>query len=77
MAKDVTRRNFIQRLSAATAGVMAFPLFGSTKDENQQQNNAPMHPVKQHFPLGFQWETQDPFIFCVHHEDDFPIGNGT
>jgi hypothetical protein len=26
-------------------------------------------------PLGFQWETQDPFLFCVHHEDFFPKGN--
>ncbi len=26
-------------------------------------------------PLGFQWETQDPFIFCVHHRDEFPKGN--
>ncbi|MFY9154351.1 MAG: pirin family protein [Prolixibacteraceae bacterium] len=26
-------------------------------------------------PLGFQWETLDPFIFCVHHRDEFPKGN--
>ncbi|WP_018344529.1 pirin family protein [Cytophaga aurantiaca] len=26
-------------------------------------------------PLGFPWETLDPFIFCVHHRDEFPIGN--
>ncbi|MBA4304747.1 MAG: pirin [Sphingobacteriaceae bacterium] len=26
-------------------------------------------------PLGFQWETADPFLFCVHHEDAFPKGN--
>ncbi len=26
-------------------------------------------------PLGFQWETQDPFLFCVHHEDNYPEGN--
>ncbi|MGE0566767.1 MAG: pirin family protein [Bacteroidia bacterium] len=34
-----------------------------------------MSPVKSIKPLGFQWETQDPFIFCVHHEDFFPKGN--
>ncbi|MEY4604212.1 MAG: hypothetical protein RIT43_1504, partial [Bacteroidota bacterium] len=26
-------------------------------------------------PLGFQWETLDPFLFCVHHEDRYPKGN--
>lgn len=26
------------------------------------------------FPLGFQWQTQDPFLFCVHHLDHYPPG---
>ncbi len=26
-------------------------------------------------PLGFPWETQDPFLFCVYHSDDYPVGN--
>ena len=26
-------------------------------------------------PLGFQWKTLDPFIFCVHHRDEYPKGN--
>jgi redox-sensitive bicupin YhaK (pirin superfamily) len=26
-------------------------------------------------PLGFTWETQDPFLFCVHHHDAYPKGN--
>jgi len=25
--------------------------------------------------LGFPWETQDPFLFCVHHDDHYPKGN--
>lgn len=28
-------------------------------------------------PLDFIWETQDPFLFCVYHEDDFPQGDGS
>jgi len=26
-------------------------------------------------PLGFPWETIDPFLFCVHHDDAYPKGN--
>jgi len=26
-------------------------------------------------PLGFAWETSDPFLFCVHHDDAYPKGN--
>ena len=33
-------------------------------------------PVLQTVPLGFQWPTIDPFLFCVHHLDDYPAGNG-
>jgi redox-sensitive bicupin YhaK (pirin superfamily) len=34
-----------------------------------------MATVRQTFPLGFQWPTVDPFLFCVHHRDDYPVGN--
>ncbi len=26
-------------------------------------------------PLGFPWDTQDPFLFCAHHADAYPKGN--
>lgn len=27
-------------------------------------------------PLGMPWDTIDPFLFCVHHDDAYPRGNG-
>jgi len=33
-------------------------------------------PVLQTVPLGFPWPTIDPFLFCVHHLDRYPAGNG-
>ena len=26
-------------------------------------------------PLGFLWETKNPFLFCAHHNDAYPRGN--
>lgn len=32
--------------------------------------------VLQTVPLGFQWATVDPFLFCVHHLDHYPAADG-
>lgn len=32
--------------------------------------------IKKQFPLDFQWQTEEPFLFCVHHMDYYPQGNG-
>lgn len=34
-------------------------------------------PILQIFPLGFPWQTQDPFLFCVYHLDHYPKGTLT
>lgn len=36
-------------------------------------NASPVLAVK---PLGFPWETADPFLFCAYHDDAYPRGNG-
>jgi redox-sensitive bicupin YhaK (pirin superfamily) len=33
-------------------------------------------PILRRLPLGSVWPTLDPFLFCVHHVDDYPAGNG-
>jgi redox-sensitive bicupin YhaK (pirin superfamily) len=33
-------------------------------------------PVLKIQPLGFPWVTLDPFLFCVHHDDAYPKGDG-
>jgi quercetin 2,3-dioxygenase len=32
-------------------------------------------PILQQVPLGVQWPTVDPFLFCVHHDDAYPAAN--
>lgn len=36
---------------------------------------AASHAVLQVKPLGFPWETMDPFLFCAYHDDAYPRGN--
>lgn len=40
-----------------------------------KKQSSSMNPILDIQPLGFQWQTVDPFLFCVHHEDYFPAGN--
>ena len=38
--------------------------------------SASVSPIIDRSPLGFPWPTIDPFLFCVHHLDHYPAGNG-
>jgi hypothetical protein len=38
--------------------------------------DAPLDPVLEEVPLGDRWPTVDPFLFCVHHVDHYPAGDG-
>ncbi len=34
-----------------------------------------MTKIKNIEPLGFPWKTQNPFLFCAYHRDEYPVGN--
>ena len=34
-----------------------------------------MTPILNTQPLGHQWPTQDPFLFCAYHDDAYPAAN--
>lgn len=70
------RRHFLRGVSLALTTAITNPLrtFSNTMKETMhtESNSNPIIGTR---PLGFTWETRDPFLFCVHHEDAFPKGN--
>jgi redox-sensitive bicupin YhaK (pirin superfamily) len=77
MSDKLIRRSFLARLSAGLSAVFMAPIAAKSDSVSQAftSNNPDVKPIKSIKPLGFQWETADPFLFCVHHEDAFPKGN--
>jgi len=35
------------------------------------------HPIVKIYPIDFQWPVKGPYIFCVHHLDMYPAGDGS
>lgn len=75
MADKIQRRSFLSRLSLALTAAAAAPIHSFSNSLKQSYHTLNPNPIKSMKPLGFQWETADPFLFCVHHEDYFPKGN--
>tara|TARA_B100000795_G_scaffold67648_2_gene46636 strand:+ start:58327 stop:59469 length:1143 start_codon:yes stop_codon:yes gene_type:complete len=77
MKTKYPRRNFIGKLSMLASAAAAMPLLGLAKtfNKNESMGTKNHSAVKNIKALGFQWETSDPFLFCVHHEDKYPKGN--
>ena len=88
MKKDKNeRRVFLRKLGLGLSAIVALPLMSSSSkskeavadatnvESNDDKDMEEVHPVNKIKPLGFQWETSDPFLFCVHHEDKYPKGN--
>lgn len=71
---QVDRRNFLKAAAAlavqATAGCRPAP--PATPAALVATEELPPVTVT---PLQMPWQTQDPFLFCVHHLDAYPKGN--
>ncbi|MFK7797479.1 MAG: pirin family protein [Aureispira sp.] len=70
-----SRRNFLGKLGLGLATSLGIGYKGMAKNSDQTTDKMKQqHPVIQTQALGFQWQTADPFLFCVHHDDKFPKG---
>ncbi len=86
---EVTRRATLHFLAAASVGVSACRNNARSSNDGTVAQPAASTPlqtppqpaasaVRSVFALsqGRPWPTPDPFLFCVHHNDRFPKGNG-
>ena len=67
------RRSVVQALASV-------PLIAACRSESPSEPRSAVPTVAEDAvlglePLGFQWKTRDPFLFCVHHDDHYPAGN--
>lgn len=83
MAK-MSRRDALKLVAASTVTATACAKSPSAKAESPQtmekqvtkvEMKPQVDPVLNVQPLGFPWQTPDPFLFCVHHDDAYPLGN--
>ena len=84
-AEGISRRELITGLAgAALAGVSGCgggapgdldPRAPNELNARESEVSVQADPILSARPLGFQWETVDPFLFCVHHDDAYPQGN--
>ena len=72
MPEENKRRKFIKDALLTVVGGAVIGTSAKVLANDSEDTPDPILKVK---PLGFQWETQDPFLFCVHHEDAYPQGN--
>lgn len=75
MEQDNNRRSFLGKLTLSLSALFTMPAISAFASSTSEKQKAMKNTIKQVKPLGFQWETADPFLFCVHHEDKFPKGN--
>lgn len=64
----------IPKISAALRSA-AQPTERNTEVSSNNIDEEARSPVLQVSPLGFPWQTIDPFLFCVYHDDAYPKAN--
>ena len=69
----MNRFQFIRNLFVGALNLSSYSLFSFTKQKEVSKNMA--DKIVKIKPLQLPWKTMDPFLMCVHHEDDYPYGN--
>jgi quercetin 2,3-dioxygenase len=71
----INRKSFIFKISQLFLGAIAFISFplGNYLDRKSMDISNKLKISK--LPESGPWHTIDPFLFCVHHNDNYPLAN--
>ncbi len=74
---EVSRRDALKLIAAASvsASGCSKPKAAERNADEPSPAKPAASPVRHVAKLGFSWQTRDPFLFCVHHDDRYPAGN--
>src|SRR5690349_14990115 len=68
----LSRRQALKAVAAAGAVTGCLPSSRAKETRGTMKKTDAVVAVT---PQGFPWQTSDPFLFCVHHDDHYPQGN--
>jgi len=71
MFSNFRRRIILSLLVVLGSGSSFFYYLRRISQKSQSTHGVNM---KEKFPIDFQWPVQEPFLFCVHHDDLYPAG---
>lgn len=78
MVNQESRRKFIHQIAMSGLAMAAPAISGQPEKTTSASPPAGGKGIGRSVlnikPLGYKWETSDPFLFCVHHEDFYPAG---
>jgi redox-sensitive bicupin YhaK (pirin superfamily) len=69
---DVTRRDALKGIAAGVAAAAGCSTRGPEKGQPSPTHDVVIGTAPL---LGSPWPTRDPFLFCVHHDDQYPAGD--
>lgn len=68
----MNRGEFIKNISFTSIAVLFLTKMGFANNKSKKMSRSVIKTIS---PLGFPWKTQDPFLFCAYHRDEYPTGN--
>jgi redox-sensitive bicupin YhaK (pirin superfamily) len=72
--EGIDRRALLVGLGATTIGAGLVGCRPASRAQEISMNASDV--ILSEHALGFPWRTLDPFLFCVHHDDAYPRGDG-